>query len=133
MGSSMAASSEPIAEHGVAGPDEEERQGERQEDDVEHESLPNGLGITRMALGSPEGLHGHQLTHFAPAHGRGSVRPLAYPAQRVMPGTGQVEDEAERKKDDAEHARSPNRMLALYQWPPINIPFARARPHINGT
>ena len=31
--------SQPIAEHGVTGPQQEEREGERQEDDVEHETL----------------------------------------------------------------------------------------------
>jgi hypothetical protein len=40
MGSSMPPASQPIAERGVAGPDEEKRAGKRQEDDVEHDGLP---------------------------------------------------------------------------------------------
>ena len=34
------AASQPITEHGVAGPKEEERAGKRQEDHVEHDGLP---------------------------------------------------------------------------------------------
>jgi hypothetical protein len=40
MGSSICFSSQTVAEHGIAGPEEEERAGEREEDDVEHEKLP---------------------------------------------------------------------------------------------
>ena len=40
MGSSMPRTSQSIAERGVAGPKQEERKRERQEDDVEHVGLP---------------------------------------------------------------------------------------------
>ena len=36
----MGASSQTVAEHGIAGSDEEERAAEREEDKVEHEKLP---------------------------------------------------------------------------------------------
>jgi hypothetical protein len=36
----MALPSQPIAEHGIACPEEEEREGEREENDVEHGEPP---------------------------------------------------------------------------------------------
>jgi hypothetical protein len=40
MGSNMRLSSQTVAEHGIAGPDQEEHASEREKDDVEHGGLP---------------------------------------------------------------------------------------------
>ena len=44
---------QPIAEHGIAGPEEEERQGERKEDDVEHETLHESRDVMGLLSRTP--------------------------------------------------------------------------------
>ena len=48
----MGASSQTVAEHGIAGSDEEERASEREEDKVEHEKLPQ---LSPVLPGYPAG------------------------------------------------------------------------------
>ena len=118
MGSSMAPTLQAIAKQGVAGPEQEEREGERQKDDVEHKTLPEygeyraeGRSATE-ALGSPEALDVRQLAHSASPPRRNSVRSRPHSrrpiAESLIPRLGQKERDAEHEKDDAEHARLPN-------------------------
>src|SRR5580700_3054604 len=65
MGSSMALPSQPIAEHGIARPEEEEREGEREEDDVEHGGLPKRERLISTSR------HKHSIGEGGRSHKRG--------------------------------------------------------------
>jgi hypothetical protein len=54
MGSAIWPSSQAVAEHGIAGPDQEEHAGESEKDEVEHGRLPNGrTSVSRAAINVP--------------------------------------------------------------------------------